>query len=176
MNQGTELSARNETGEAADHEYWMRQALDLARQAATAGEVPVGALVVLNGEVIGQGWNRPISANDPTAHAEVQALREAASRIGNYRMPGAVLYVTLEPCTMCAGALVHARVSKLVYGATEPKAGAVVSRAQVLEQPWMNWRVEVEGGVLGQECAEVMSAFFRERRLSRKRGVEQPQG
>ncbi len=169
MSLGKELAASKET--VPDHEYWMGQALELAKQAAAAGEVPVGALVVLDGEVIGRGWNRPISAHDPTAHAEVQALREAAARLGNYRMPGAVLYVTLEPCTMCAGALIHARISKLIYGASEPKAGAVASRAQVLEQPWMNWRIEVESGVRAQECAEVMSSFFRERRLNRKAGV-----
>lgn len=168
MSQDTLLPVAYGSGEAPGHEYWMRQALDLARQAAAAGEVPVGALIVLNGEVIGRGWNQPISTNDPTAHAEILALRDAASRIGNYRMPGAVLYVTLEPCTMCAGALVHARISTLVYGASEPKAGAVASRARVLEQSWMNWRIAVEGGVLGQDCAELMSAFFRERRLSRK--------
>ncbi len=146
----------------------MRRALELAHEAAAAGEVPVGALVVLDNEVIGEGWNRPISAQDPTAHAEMVAVRAAAQSLANYRMPGATLYVTLEPCTMCAGALVHARISRLVFGASEPKAGAVISQARTLEQPALNWRVQVEGGLLADECSALLSGFFRERRRTRR--------
>ena len=168
----------SETTAEPTHEDWMRLALDLARRAAEAGEVPVGAVVVRDGVVIGEGWNRPIGSQDPTAHAEIVALRDAAKRIGNYRMPGAVLYVTLEPCTMCAGAIVHARVSQVVFGATEPKAGAAVSRAQVFEQSNLNWRVTVQGGVLAEECSLHMSRFFQERRRSQKdaAGQVRPEG
>ena len=146
------------------HEAFMRLALEEARRAAQAGEVPVGALVVLGGEVIGRGHNRPIAETDPTAHAEVRALRAAARRVGNYRLPGATLYVTLEPCVMCAGACVHARVGALVFGAADEKAGAVVSRARVLDEPAWNHRVEVTGGVLAAEAGALVQAFFRMRR------------
>ncbi len=162
-----EDAAGQELGLARD-QFWMRRALELAAEAAAAGEVPVGALVVLDDKVIGEGWNRPISAQDPTAHAETVALRAAAQHLANYRMPGATLYVTLEPCTMCAGALIHARISRLVFGASEPKAGAVVSQGRVLEQPALNWRVQVEGGVLADECSSLLSGFFRERRRARR--------
>ncbi len=150
--------------ESEDQTY-MRRALALAAQAAAAGEVPVGAVLVRDGEVIGEGWNRPISGCDPTAHAEVIALRDAAQRVGNYRLPGSTLYVTIEPCTMCAGALVHARVARVVYGATEPKAGVAVSNLQLFDAPHFNHRVTCEGGVLQAECAALISAFFRSRRL-----------
>jgi tRNA(adenine34) deaminase len=163
------VSERKEgTVTLAEHERWMHYALALASRGAEAGEVPVGAVVVRDGKVIGEGWNQPIGAHDPTAHAEIVALRQAAVAVGNYRLPEAVLYVTVEPCTMCAGAIVHARVSMLVYGTPEPKAGAIASRTQVLEQPAMNWRVESLGGVLAQECQNLMSDFFRRRRASRK--------
>lgn len=145
----------------------MRQALTLARRAAEAGEVPVGAVLVRGGAVIGQGWNRPIGSHDPTAHAEIVAIRDAARRMGNYRLPGSSLYVTVEPCTMCAGALVHARVATLVYGAPEPRAGAVVSTATVLANPALNHRVEVVSGVLAEECAALLKSFF----SARRRGV-----
>ncbi|MGH1449573.1 MAG: tRNA adenosine(34) deaminase TadA [Pseudomonadaceae bacterium] len=143
---------------------FMRLALAEAQLAADLGEVPVGAVLVHQGQVIGKGFNQPISSNDPSAHAEMVALRQAALAQGNYRLPGTTLYVTLEPCTMCAGLLIHSRVSRLVFGASEPRAGAVVSRAQVLDQTWMNHRIEVEGGVLAEECGEVLRAFFKGRR------------
>ena len=153
-------------------EFWMRQALDLAREAGAAGEVPVGALVVVDGKLAGRGWNRPIATVDPTAHAEMEALRMAARAMGNYRLPGAELYVTVEPCAMCAGALVHARIARLVYGAAEPKSGAVESTARVLESPALNHRVAVTSGVLADECAELMTAFFASRRLERRRCID----
>ncbi|WP_442909111.1 tRNA adenosine(34) deaminase TadA [Halopseudomonas sp.] len=143
---------------------FMRLALAEAQLAADLGEVPVGAVLVHQGQVIGRGFNQPISSNDPSAHAEMVALRQAALAQGNYRLPGTTLYVTLEPCTMCAGLLIHSRVSRLVFGASEPRAGAVVSRAQVLDQTWMNHRIEVEGGVLAEACGEVLRAFFKGRR------------
>lgn len=146
------------------HEYWMTQALDLARQAEAAGEVPVGALVMLDGECIGEGWNRPIGANDPTAHAEVIALRAACQHQKNYRLPGAVLYVTLEPCAMCAGAIIQARVSHVVYGATDPKAGAVGSVFSILGTERLNHVVTCTGGVLAEESSTLLQGFFRARR------------
>ena len=142
----------------------MRRALELARRAAAAGEVPVGAVVVRAGEVLGEGANQPIGSHDPTAHAEIVALRAAAARIGNYRLSGSTLYVTIEPCTMCAGALVHARVGTLVYGASEPRAGAIASAANALGNAGLNHRVAVVAGVLEDECAALLTAFFRARR------------
>jgi tRNA(adenine34) deaminase len=144
----------------------MRRALELAETAAAAGEVPVGAVVVRDGAILGEGYNQPIAAVDPTAHAEVMALRDAARRVGNYRLAGAALYVTMEPCTMCAGAMVHARIETLVYGALEPKSGAVVSTASVLDNPRLNHRVEVLGGVLAEESAALLKGFFAARRAS----------
>lgn len=146
----------------------MRQALERAERAREQGEVPVGAVIVANHEIIGQGWNRPISLNDPTAHAEICALREAAQHLSNYRITGATLYVTLEPCVMCSGALIHARVARVVYGATDPKAGAAGSVFAVLGTDRLNHRVEVNGGVLADECGNLLSDFFRLRRQSRK--------
>lgn len=148
---------------AAD-EAFMRRALALAQEAAARGEVPVGAVVVRDGVVVGEGFNQPISAQDPTAHAEVVALRDAARRIGNYRLVDCTLYVTVEPCLMCCGALVHARVRDVVYGADEPKAGSVRSRLAALELPHLNHRVAARSGVLAAECAALMSDFFRARR------------
>nr|WP_123400914.1 tRNA adenosine(34) deaminase TadA [Inmirania thermothiophila] len=142
----------------------MRHALGLAARAAAAGEVPVGAVVVRDGELLGEGWNRPIGACDPTAHAEIVALREAAARAGNYRLPGATLYATLEPCPMCAGAMVHARIARLVYGAADPRSGAAGSRLDLSAHPGLNHRFAVRGGVLGEACAELLRAFFRARR------------
>jgi|TARA_R100000049_G_scaffold5349_1_gene15871 tRNA(adenine34) deaminase len=153
----------------AEDEVWMSRALQLAGQAGTAGEVPVGAVVVLDGKEIGAGFNAPISGCDPTAHAEIRALRDAAARVGNYRLPGATLYVTLEPCTMCVGAIVHSRISRLVYGAAEPKAGAVASARQTLNEPHLNWRVESVGGVLADQCSHVISEFFTRRRADIRR-------
>ena len=145
-------------------ERWMQRALDLAAEAAGYGEVPVGAVVVLDNQIVGEGCNRPISLCDPTAHAEIQAIRDAAQRLGNYRMPGSALYVTIEPCSMCAGALVHARVENLIYGALEPRSGAVVSTAELLSNPELNHRVSVRGGVLAEPCAAVLREFFASRR------------
>ena len=144
----------------------MGEALELAKCAASQGEVPVGAVVVdpADNALLGRGRNRVIEDNDPTAHAEIVALRDAGTRRGNYRLPGATLYVTVEPCTMCAGALVHARIERLVFGAPEPKAGAVVSRARVLDNPAHNHRVAVSGGVMAAECGALMRAFFEARR------------
>lgn len=142
----------------------MREALAEARVARGRGEVPVGAVVVLDGAVVGRGSNQPIHATDPTAHAEVVALRAAARAVGNYRLTGAALYVTVEPCLMCAGALIHARIGRLVFGAAEPKAGAVRSTLRALDHPALNHRVEVAGGVLEPECMALMRNFFAERR------------
>ena len=142
----------------------MRVALEEARVAAASGEVPVGAVVVLAGAVVGRGHNRPVAASDPTAHAEVLALRDAARRVGNYRLPGATLYVTVEPCVMCTGACLHARIEELVFGAPDDKGGAVVSHARVLDDAAWNHRVRVAGGVLGADATELMQAFFRTRR------------
>lgn len=150
----------------------MRAALEQATLGAGAGEVPVGAVVVVDGAIVGSGFNRPISSTDPTAHAEVVALRAAAAAVGNYRLTGATIYVTVEPCLMCAGALVHARVGLLVFGTPEPKAGAVVSTMRALEHEALNHCVSVVGGVLEEECRGVVQAFFRERRLRERPGRE----
>lgn len=147
------------------HEAFMRLALEQARLAEAGGEVPVGAIVVADGTVIGRGFNRPISAVDPTAHAEIQAIREAAATISNYRLVGADVYVTLEPCLMCVGALVLARVRTVVFGAREPKTGALLSTVQPLAIPELNHRFAVVEGVLDGECRELMQAFFRSRRV-----------
>ncbi len=142
----------------------MRAALEFAARGRDAGEVPVGAVVVLDGAIIGDGFNQPIDAHDPTAHAEIVAMRHAARRIGNYRLTGATLYVTIEPCMMCVGAMVHARIGRLVYGAPEPKAGAIESAMRAHEHPSLNHRIEVTGHVLEAECRAAMQAFFADRR------------
>jgi tRNA(adenine34) deaminase len=149
-----------------EHERFMRQALALAEEARVAGEVPVGAVVVVGGVVVGRGCNRPIEAVDPTAHAEIVALRDAARAVGNYRLPGATMYVTIEPCLMCVGAMVHARIATLVFGAPEPKAGAVESSQRAHEHPALNHRLRVVSGVLTAECGEIVRTFFEERRMS----------
>jgi tRNA(adenine34) deaminase len=146
------------------HEDFMRLALAEALRARDAGEVPVGAVVVLDEVAIGSGFNQPISSNDPTAHAEVVALRAAARHVGNYRLTGARLYVTVEPCLMCVGAAIHARIAEVVFGAPEPRAGALVSSARAHETPGLNHRLAVTGGVLEEECRRVIQAFFAERR------------
>ena len=145
-------------------EDFMREALRLAAEGERRGEVPVGALVVLDGEVLGGGSNAPIATHDPTAHAEIVALRAAASRLANYRLAGATLYVTIEPCQMCVGAMVHARIARLVYGTREPKAGAIESVMRAHEHPALNHRMEVHGGVLDAECRALIQRFFQERR------------
>jgi tRNA(adenine34) deaminase len=147
----------------------MRAAIELGRKGQGRGEVPVGAVVVLDGQVIGQGFNEPISTNDPTAHAEIVALREAGKRIGNYRLTGATVYVTIEPCQMCVGAMIHARIARVVYGTREPKAGAIESTMRAHEQPTLNHRMEATGGVLEDECRELIQEFFRSRRESESR-------
>jgi len=149
---------------APDDESFMRRALELADLAAAAGEVPVGAVLVRDGQIIGEGWNQVISAADPTAHAECVALRTAATTEKNYRLPGTTLYVTLEPCTMCVGALVHARVQRLVFAAREPRAGVIVSQASSLDADYYNHRVHWDEGVLAEESASRLRDFFRERR------------
>lgn len=142
----------------------MRRAVELAAEARDHGEVPVGAVVVLDDAVIGTGFNQPISSHDPTAHAEIVAMRAAAERIGNYRLTGATLYVTIEPCQMCVGAMVHARIARLVYGTREPKAGAIESAMRAHEHPALNHRLVAEGGVLDEECRAIMQEFFKGRR------------
>jgi len=146
-------------------EQYMRRALAEARKALAAGEVPVGAVIVRGDEVIASAHNGPVCLSDPSAHAEILALRRAAAAEGNYRLAGTTLYVTIEPCLMCAGALVHARVARLVFGATDPKGGAVVSLYRVLGDARLNHRIDVTGGVLSAECGEILSRFFRDKRL-----------
>jgi tRNA(adenine34) deaminase len=145
-------------------ELWMDEALRAAQRALEAGEVPVGAVVVCEGRIVGRGWNRNIGDSDPTAHAEIVALREAGATVGNHRLAECDLFATIEPCPMCAGALVHARIRLLVYGADDPKAGAVQSVMQVLNHPQLNHRIEVRGGVLAGRCAELLQTFFKRRR------------
>ncbi len=147
-----------------DDLLFMQRALELAAHAEAEGEVPVGALVALNGEIIGEGWNRPILGHDPTAHAEIVALRAAATKLGNYRLTGATLYVTLEPCPMCAGAMVHARVARVVYGAPDPLAGSAGTVFNLLNASVLNHRADVQGGVLADECSQRLKTFFQSRR------------
>lgn len=144
--------------------YWMREALALAGVAEQAGEVPVGAVVVLDDKLIGQGWNQPIATHDPTAHAEVQALRDACERVGNYRLPGATLYATLEPCAMCAGAIINTRIGRVIYGADDLRAGAVQTIFTVFDAPELTHRVAYSGGILATESAQLLRDFFRARR------------
>lgn len=145
-------------------EGFMAEALRLAREGGTIGEVPVGAVVVSDGEIIGRGFNAPISRHDPTAHAEIVALREAASHMGNYRLPGCELYVTLEPCVMCAGAIIHARIARVVYGASDPKTGACGSVVNLFGEPRLNFHATVSAGVMATECAALLTSFFTARR------------
>ena len=152
----------------SNDEEWMREAYALAERAAQLGEVPVGAIVVRAGEVLGRGHNQAITSTDPTAHAEIVALRDAAGRSGNYRLPGSTLYVTIEPCTMCAGALLHARIERLVFAAREPREGSVRSVARVLEIAGRNHAVAITEGILAEECGALLQQFFRRRRFSRR--------
>lgn len=142
----------------------MQEALGLAQMALAAGEVPVGAVVVKDGEIVGRGWNRPISDNDPTAHAEVNAMRDAGNNLGNYRLPGCTLYVTLEPCAMCAGAIMHARISRVVFGAKDPKTGVCGSVIDLFGEDRLNHHAEVDGGLMAEACSACISAFFKARR------------
>lgn len=150
-------------------EEWMQQAYELAALAASKGEIPVGAVIVSNNQIIGQGFNTPISSHDPTAHAEIQAIRQACLSIQNYRLPeDATLYVTLEPCTMCVGALVHARVQRVVFATTEPKAGSLVSARRLLENGYYNHKFTVDVGCLHQQCSQQLSDFFKKRREEKR--------
>jgi tRNA(adenine34) deaminase len=142
----------------------MFRALELAEKAREEGEVPIGAVIAMGGEIIGEGYNRPVSAHDPTAHAEVMALRDAARRRGNYRLPGAVLYVTLEPCAMCAGAIIHARIARVVFGAADPKTGACGSIVDLFAESRLNHHAAIEGGLLAVQCGALLQAFFTSRR------------
>lgn len=153
---------------AASDELWMQDALRAAQRALEAGEVPVGAVVVCDGRIVGRGWNRNLTDSDPTAHAEIVALRQAGAAVGNHRLGDCELFATIEPCAMCAGALVHARLKRLVYGADDPKAGAVHSVLEVLNHPGLNHRMEVRAGVLAGRCTELLHSFFRTRREEQK--------
>lgn len=155
-----------------DQEY-MQVALELAREAAQAGEVPVGALVVKDGEIVGRGYNAPISQHDPSAHAEIRALRAAATQLGNYRLVGCTLYVTLEPCAMCAGAIQHARIARLVFGASDPKTGACGSVVDLMAEMRLNHHAEVTGGMMAAECGQLLSDFFAARRAKSLRSANQ---
>jgi tRNA(adenine34) deaminase len=152
----------------SDDERYMAEALALAWEAWAAGEVPVGAVVVKDGEIVGRGYNAPISRHDPTAHAEIRALRDAAERLGNYRLPGCALYVTIEPCAMCAGAILHARIARVAYGAPDPKTGAAGSVTDLFAEPRLNHHAEVVGGVMAEECGNLISEFFAARRRQQK--------
>ncbi|MDV2858181.1 MULTISPECIES: tRNA adenosine(34) deaminase TadA [Oceanimonas] len=154
-------------------EYWMRRAMALAMRAEQEGEVPVGALVVHNGHCVGEGWNRSIGHHDATAHAEIMALRQAGAHLGNYRLLECTLYVTLEPCIMCAGAMVHSRIQRLVYGASDAKTGAVDSVLQLLATPGLNHRIDWQSGVLAEPCSAQLSAFFKRRRAEKKAARQQ---
>jgi tRNA(adenine34) deaminase len=149
---------------SGDDAAWMELALEQAALAAVAGEVPVGALVIKDGEIIGRGHNRNLLDDDPTAHAEIVALRQAAARLGNHRLTGCTMVATIEPCSMCAGTLIHARIARLVYGASDPKAGAAGSVLQIINHPGLNHRMEITAGVLAGKCSEVLQDFFRQKR------------
>lgn len=158
---GTDIDPENP---ALGDEYFMREAISLAHAAECLGEVPVGAVVVRDGQIVGRGFNSPIGEHDPTAHAEIAALRDAARNLGNYRLPGCTLYVTLEPCAMCAGAIMHARIARVVYGARDPKTGVHGSVVDLFAVERLNFHARVEGGVLAEECGSLLSAFFARRR------------
>lgn len=149
-------------------EYWMRRAIELAMQAQEKGEIPVGAVLVADNEIIAEGFNHPITDHDPTAHAEIIALRRGGIQVQNYRLLNTTLYVTLEPCIMCAGAMVHSRIQRLVYGASDMKTGAAGSLIDILRHPGMNHQIDITGGVLAQECSSMLSAFFKQRREQHK--------
>ncbi|MFP1754169.1 tRNA adenosine(34) deaminase TadA [Lonsdalea quercina] len=151
-----------------DDEFWMQHALTLAQRAWGEGEVPVGAVLVLDNQVIGEGWNRSIGQHDPTAHAEIMALRQGGSVAQNYRLLNSTLYITLEPCVMCAGAMVHSRIGRLVYGAADAKTGAAGSLVDILRHPGMNHQIEITSGVLAKACSTLLSDFFRQRRKEQK--------
>jgi len=164
MSDEVRLTTNEHITPASSDELWMEEALRAAARALDTGEVPVGAIVVCDGRIVGRGWNRNIQENDPTAHAEMIALREAGANVGNHRLGGCELFVTIEPCAMCSGAMVHARIRRLVYGADDPKAGAVHSVMQVPNHPQLNHQMEVRGGVLAGRSADLLQELFRSRR------------
>ncbi|MCA6219157.1 tRNA adenosine(34) deaminase TadA [Photorhabdus antumapuensis] len=149
-------------------EYWMQQAIERAMNAQEQGEIPVGAILVADNKIVAEGWNQSIIAHDPTAHAEIIALRKGGEQLRNYRLINTTLYVTLEPCTMCAGAMIHSRIQRLVYGASDMKTGAVGSLVDILRHPGMNHQIDITSGVLAEECSTMLSAFFKQRRLQHK--------
>jgi tRNA(adenine34) deaminase len=163
-----DASKKIQSTPSRDDGSWMELALEQARAAAEADEVPVGALVIRGEEIVGYGQNRSLRDHDPTAHAEIIALRQAAARVGNHRLGGCTMFATIEPCAMCAGALIHARVTRLVYGASDPKAGAAGSAVQVVNHPRLNHRMEITSGVLAERCSEVLTSFFQSRRNDKK--------
>ncbi|MDC9622501.1 tRNA adenosine(34) deaminase TadA [Xenorhabdus sp. XENO-7] len=156
------------SAEIYSDEYWMRRAMELAMQAQSQGEIPVGAILIADNKIIAEGYNHPITEHDPTAHAEIIALRRGGIELQNYRLLNTTLYVTLEPCVMCAGAMVHSRIQRLVYGASDMKTGAAGSLIDILRHPGMNHQIEITGGVLAQECATMLSTFFKQRREQHK--------
>ena len=148
-----------------EDQEWMQEALTLAHKAESEAEVPVGAVLVQDRKILGQGWNRPVASHDPSAHAEIQAIRHAGKLVSNYRLPGSTLYVTLEPCTMCAGAIIHARIKRLVFGAYDPRTGAIVSVARLFDESYHNHKTEYQGGVLEAECSQLLKDFFAAKRI-----------
>ncbi|CDG18500.1 tRNA adenosine(34) deaminase TadA [Xenorhabdus doucetiae] len=162
------MAERETVTENFSDEYWMRRAIALAMQAQAKGEIPVGAVLVADNKVIAEGFNHPITDHDPTAHAEIIALRRGGNQLQNYRLLNTTLYVTLEPCVMCAGAMVHSRIQRLVYGASDMKTGAAGSLIDILRHPGMNHQIEITGGVLAQACSTMLSAFFKQRREQHK--------
>lgn len=164
-----DIAVNEASGFPAEDIGWMEYAISLAAKGEALGEVPVGAVIVKDGAILGEGFNQPITANDPTAHAEIVALRQAANHIRNYRLIDSTIYVTLEPCTMCVGALVHARIARLVFGTTEPKAGAVVSKSQLLDNDYFNHRVDYSNGLLASRCQHQLSEFFALRRAQKRK-------
>ncbi len=157
-------SVNTDSAETNTDRYWMQHAIMLASRAEALGEVPVGAVVIKEGKVIGEGWNQPISGCDPTAHAEIMALRAAAQHLQNYRLPGCTLYITIEPCTMCAGAIIHARIDEVIFAAAEPKAGAILSNGQLFDAEHVNHRVRWRSGVCSEQASGQIQAFFQRRR------------
>ena len=159
--------------EVIDDNFWMSHAIELAKRAAALGEVPVGAVIVKDGNIVSEAWNQPISGHDATAHAEVRAIRLAGEKLQNYRIPHTTLYITIEPCAMCLGAIVHARIARVVFGAPEPKAGMLLSNRALLDSGCFNHDVSWQGGVLADACRHVMSGFFKQRRAEKKKNKEQ---
>ena len=169
----TIIMNKTATEQIDNDKYWMQHAIQLAKQAEQEGEVPVGAVLVCDDKIIGEGWNQMIANHDPSAHAEIQAVRSAAQSMKNYRLPNTTLYVTLEPCTMCAGAMIHARITRLVFGAYDPKTGVAESRDRVFDASHHNHQIDVSGGVLQAECSEQLKVFFKAKRELNKKNRDQ---